>query len=410
MEIYGHVDVNYFYAQIEALYRPDIRGKAFIVGGNQESRKGIVLTKSPLAKKMGVKTGTSVREALNVCPNLIIVPANYPLYQYFSQRMREIMLEHTGLIKSFGADEAWCFLRGNRKEAMQTVENIRWDIWKQLCLTVSIGVGENLPYAKLGSDLAPNNGVFEAWNDRREEVIYKLPVSDLLYVGPKTNEKFKRRGIETIGDLAKTDPKRVCEILKCKTGVSLWTMANGLDRTRIENVESVTDAKSIGNSNTMARDLENDDDVRAAFYMLGESVSQQMREGGYEATVLSISLRDNDLYSISRQMRLKRPTNLTAEMVPWAMELFKKHYRWHKPIRSLGIRGSDLVPEGSVYQLSLFDDVERRNKLDTFERTVDRLRGRFGKHSVQRAVIAKEKLKGVNANNDVGDAQPFYRY
>jgi len=409
-EHFAHIDANFFYGQIEALYRPEIRGKAFIVGGDQESRKGIVLTKSPSAKKMGVKTGTSVREALNVCPNLIIIPANYPLYQYFSHRMREIVLEHSGLIKPFGGDEMWARLPGNREEAMQTVEDIRRAIWRQLCLTVSIGVGNNLPYAKLGSDLALNDGVFEAWNDRREEVIYKLPVSDLLYVGSKTNEKFKRHGIETIGDLAKTDPKRVCEILKCKTGVSLWTMANGMDRTRIENVESVTDAKSIGNSNTMPRDLENNDDVRAAFYMLGESVSQQMREGGYEATVLSISLRDNDLYSISRQMRLKRPTNLTAEMVPWAMELFKKHYRWHKPIRSLGIRGSDLVPEGSVYQLSLFDDMDRRNKFDTCERTVDRLRGRFGKRSIQRAVVAKERLKGVNANNDVGDAQPFYTY
>jgi len=359
---------------------------------------------------MGVKTGTSVREALNICPNLIIIPANYPLYQYFSQRMREIVLEHSSRIKPFGGDECWATLHGSRAEAMQTVEDIRQALWRQLCLTVSIGVGENLPYAKLGSDIAPNNGVFEAWNDRREEVIYKLPVSDLLYVGPKTNEKFKRRGIETIGDLAKTDPKRVCEILKCKTGVSLWTMANGMDRTQIEHAESVVDAKSISCSNTMPRDLENDDDVRAAFYMLAESVSQQMREGGYEAMVLSISLRDNELSPISRQMKLRRPTSLTAEMVPLAMELFRKHYRWHKPIRSLGIRCADLVPEGSVYQLSLFDDMRKRSKLDAVERTVDRVRGRFGKYSIQRAVVAKERLKGVNANNDVGDAQPFYRY
>ena len=406
----AHIDANYFYGQIEALFRPEVRGKAFIVGGDQESRKGIVLTKSPSAKKMGIKTGSSVREALNINPGLIVLPANYPLYLYFCQRMREIVLEHTDTIKPFGSDEMWCQLYGNRNEAMKTVENIRQAIWKQLCLTVSIGVGDNLPYAKLGSDIAPNDGVFEAWNEHREKVVYPLPVSDLLYVGPATEKKFTSWGIHTIGDLARTEPKRVCEILKNKTGEHLWTMANGFDRTTVAQVETVEDIKSIGNSNTMPRDLVDDNDVRAAFYMLGESVSQRMRENGFEATTLAISLRDNELYSISRQMKLKRPTSLTAEMVPLAMELFKQHYRWNKPIRSLGIRCADLVPEGSVYQLSLFEDEGQRQRLEQLERCVDRVRNRFGQFSIQRAVHLNERLKGVNANNDIGDAPTFYTY
>ena len=410
MRAVAHIDANFYYGQVEALFRPEVRGKAFIVGGDQESRKGIVLTKSPMAKKMGIKTGSSVREALNIYPNLIILPANYPLYLYISQRMREIVLEHTDTIKPFGSDEMWCQLYGNRKEAMKTVENIRQAIWRQLALTVSIGVGDNLPYAKLGSDLAPNNGVFEAWNDEREKIVYPLPVSDLLYVGKATDKKFKSWGINTIGDLANTDPKRVCQILKSRTGEHLWVMANGLDKTTVSNAEGAEDVKSIGNSNTMPRDLKNEDEVRAAFYMLGESVSQRMRENGFEASTISISLRDNELSSISRQTRLKRPTSLTAELVPAAMELFKRHYRWYKPIRSLGICGSDLVPEGSIYQLSLFEDENSRTKLEQLERCIDRLRGRFGKYSVQRAVLMKERLKSVNANNDIGDAPTFYRY
>ena len=106
-----HIDANYFYGQIEALFRPEVRGKAFIVGGDQESRKGIVLTKSPAAKKMGIKTGSSVREALGIYPNLIVLPANYPLYLYFSERMRQIVLQHTDTIKPFGSDEMWAQLR-----------------------------------------------------------------------------------------------------------------------------------------------------------------------------------------------------------------------------------------------------------------------------------------------------------
>jgi len=103
----AHIDANYFYGQIEALFRPDVRGKAFVVGGDQESRKGIVLTKSPIAKAMKIKTGSSIREALKICPSLIILPANYPLYLYFSERMREIVLQHTDTIKPFGSDEMW---------------------------------------------------------------------------------------------------------------------------------------------------------------------------------------------------------------------------------------------------------------------------------------------------------------
>jgi len=152
----AHIDANYFYGQIEALYRPQLRGKAFIVGGNQETRKGIVLTKSPEAKKMGVKTGSSIRDALSINPNLIILPANYPLYLYFSRRMREVVLQHTDTIKPFGSDEMWAQLYGDKETVMKTVENIRQALWRQLCLTVSVGIGNNLPYAKLGSDLAPD--------------------------------------------------------------------------------------------------------------------------------------------------------------------------------------------------------------------------------------------------------------
>jgi len=410
MNAVAHIDANYYYAQVEALYRPDMRGKAFVVGGDQESRKGIVLTKSPLAKKFGIKTGVSIRDALNVYPKLIVIPANYPLYLHFSKRMREIVLHHTDTIKPFGSDEMWAQIYGERETVRKTVENIRRDIWRQLCLTVSIGVADNLPYAKIGSDLAPNNAVCELWNNEREAKVYPLPVSDLLYVGPATNEKFHRYGINTIGDLANSSPERVCRILRNKTGEYLWTMARGEDRTPVASIESVEDIKSIGNSNTMPRDLVNDDDVRAAFYMLGESVAERMRENGFEATTIKISVRDNELSSFERQMKLQRPTNLTAELVPAAMELFKKSYRLWRPIRSLGIRGADLIAEGGSIQLSLLDNEERRNKLVSMERCVDRVRGRYGHFSVQRAVLMRERLKSVNANNDIGDAPTFYSY
>jgi len=406
----AHIDINYFYGQIEALFRPNVRGKAFVVGGDQESRKGIVLTKSPIAKTMKIKTGSSIREALEICPSLIVLPANYPLYLYFSQRMREIALQHTDTIKPFGSDEMWVQLYGDRATVLKTVQNIRQAIWRQLCLTVSIGIGDNLPYAKLGSDLAPTDGVYEMWNEDRETKVFPLPVGDLLYVGASTAKRLANRGVYTIGDLAKSSADDICSILKNKIGASLWTMANGLDRTKVAHIESADDVKSVSSSNTMPRDLDTEEDVRAAFYMLSESVSERMREGGFQAKTLMISIRDNKLFSCTRRMKLTRPTSLTAEMVPAAMELFNKNYRWHNPIRSLGICGTDLVPENSVYQLSLFDNEQKRQKLDRLERTVDRIRGQFGQFALQRATLLSERLKSLNANNDIGDAQTFYTY
>ena len=407
-----HIDVNYFYAQIEALFRLGLRGLPFVVGGDQESRKGIVLTKSPEAKAYGVKTGTSIREAMQCCPHLKVVPANYPLYLYFSERLREIVLQFTDTIKPFGSDELWAQLYGDRETVMKTVEEIRQTIWRELCLTVSIGVGNCLPYAKIGSDLAPNNGVRELWYENREKFVYPLPASDLLYVGPATTAKFRKCGIMTIGDIVNCGPDLICQMLRNKTGAAIWTMAAGQDKTTVAHIESPDDVKSIGNSNTMPRDLTTEDDVCAAFLMLAESVAQRMRESGFEATTLSISVRDNDLLSIGRQVKLQRPTNLVAEMVPAAMQLFKKHYSFDKnlPIRSIGIRGSDLVPDGSVYQLTLFDDEEMREKLKKVEWTIDYIRERFGQHSIQRALLMSKKLKSVNANNDIGDAPTFYVY
>ena len=131
---------------------------------------------------------------------------------------------------------------------------------------------------------------------------------------------------------------------------------------------------------------------------------------GLRLQTLKISVRDNDLMSFERQVKLKRPTNLVSELVPAAMDLFKQHYRWSRPIRSLGLRGADLIPEGSVYQLNLFENEEKRNKRMCIERCVDRIRGQYGRRSIQRAVLLREKLKSVNANNDNGDAQTFYAY
>jgi DNA polymerase-4 len=403
---------KFYYGQVEAIHRPELRGKAFVVGGDQESRKGIVLTKSPEAKRYGIKTGISIAEALGLFPNLIVVPANYPLYAYFTKRMRDIVRQHSDAIKPFGSDEMWASLYGKRDFALKTVAEIRYQLWKQLCLTVSIGVGDNLPYAKLGSDLAPVSGVCELWNDEREQSVYTLPVSNLLFVGPATAEKFNKCGIITIGDLARSTPERICKIIKNKTGEAIWSMAAGQDSTPVSSfdAEDESDIKSIGHSNTMPYDLMNEAQVKDAFYMLAEPVAERMRDHGFEARTVKISIRDNGLVGFERQMKLPRPTNLVAELVPAAMELFRRSYSFSRGIRAIGIRGADLIAEGGIVQLDLFSDEEKRQQIIRLERCMDRIRGRWGHHKLMRANLMKKTMKGVNANNNIGDEPIFYTF
>ena len=399
-----HVDGNFYYGNIEQLFRPEIRGKAFVVGGNQHEgdRHGIVLTKSPLAKKFGIKTGVSIMEARKYCPELIVLPPNYPLYLHFSRRMREIALRQTSVIECFGLDEFWGAVSGDRQTLRQAADTIRQDIFRELGITVSVGISFCKIFAKLGSDLAANNAVYEVWQDDFKEKVWPLPASDLLNVGPATTEKLKRYGIRTIGALAQSKPEFLCRILHNKGGEMLWVFANGLDTTPVIPMENEPLVKSVGNSWTCPRDLVNDEDVRAMFYMLGESVATRMREGGFEAKTLQISIKDNGLYSFERQQKLPRPTNLIAEMIPVAMEIFRRNYaHWPVPIRSLGIKGTDLIAEGSYHQISLFEDETKREKTIRLERATDRLRGRYGYFALQRAILMRDRhLTHLDAKTD----------
>ena len=397
-----HVDGNFYYGNIEQLFRPEIRGKAFVVGGDEEARHGIVLTKSPLAKKYGVKTGVSLMEARKFCPGLIVVPPNYPLYLHFTKRMREIALRYSNVVDCFGLDEFWTVFSGDRQSLRQTADAIRQSIWKELGITVSVGLSYNKIFAKLGSDLAVNNAVYEVWQEDYKEKVWPLPVSDLLYVGPATTEKLKRYGIYTIGDLARSKPEFLCRILHNKGGEMLYVFANGLDTTPVIPMENEPLVKSVGNSTTCQRDLTNDDDVKAILFMLGESVAARMREGGFEAKTLQISIKDNGLYSFQRQQKLPRPTNLVAEMIPVAMEIFRRNYtHWPAPVRCLGICGTDLIAEGSYHQISLFDDKAKRDKISRLERATDRVRGRYGYFSLQRAILMRDRrLTHLDAKTD----------
>lgn len=396
-----HIDMNACYASIECLHRPEIRHLPVAVGDDVEVRHGIILAKNELAKRFGVKTGEALWQARQKCPGLVIVPPRYDLYLRFSRMAREIYAEYTDLIEPFGLDEAWIDVTGSGifGDAVHIAEEIRQRIKFELGITVSIGVSWNKIFAKLGSDYKKPDAVTVFGRHDFKERVWSLPVEDLLYVGPSTEKKLKSRRIFTIGELAQTDPEMLHRWFG-KMGYVLHTFANGNDTTPVAPVGEIAVIKSVGNSTTTPRDLTCEEDVSIILYVLSESVAARMREDGFRARTVQISLRDVDLHSFERQCKLSTPNCLASELHDAGMRLLHSNYRFPKPLR-VGIRGTDLVSIDTAIQLNLFEDPIRREKRETLEATMDAIRYRFGHHAVARAVTLQDASLGtINPKGD----------
>lgn len=223
---------------------------------------------------------------------------------------------------------------------------------------------------------------------------------ELLYVGRSTNKKLESLGIRTIGGLAQMDEK-ILQSRLGKMGAVLWAFANGYDDSPVKRENTSAPIKSIGNSTTTPKELETDEDVKIMLYILSESVAARLRENGFRCRTVEISIRDNELYSFTRQCKLDNASNITGEIALMAYRLFKANYRWDKPIRSVGVRGADLVNDNYMEQLDLFCDFQMREKQMKMDVAVDDIRRRFGFYSIQRGLMYRDRaLSAVNAKED----------
>lgn len=406
-----HSDMNCFYASVEMLHHLELAGKPLAVGGDPEARHGIVLTANYIAKKSGVKTGMALWQAKQVCPEIIFVPPRMDLYLRFSRMAQEIYSEYTDLREPFGIDESWLDVSAStsiKGDGMKIANEISKRIKHELGVTVSIGVSWNKIFAKLGSDYKKPDAITEFSRENYKNLAWNLPAGDLIYVGRSTNKKLQTLGIKTIGELANTEPA-ILESRLGKMGLVLHTFANGWDETPVCVEGYQAPIKSIGNSTTTPRDLVNDLDVKIILMALSESVASRLRENEFQCKVVEISIRDNELYHFSRQCKLKRPTNITDEIVQAAYRLFKDNYRWEHPIRSLGVRGCDLVSDDMPYQLDLFISEQKREKLEKMDQVVDEIRARFGYQSIQRAFVYQDKLLAqLNAREHTVHPQGYF--
>lgn len=401
-----HSDLNNFYASVERKLHPELSGRPVAVCGNKEERKGIVLAKCEIAKKHGVKTGDTVWQAQRKCPDIVIVKPHFPEYMEFSRKVKAIYARYTDLIESYGIDECWLDVTAStlifpayggqkfiEKEGEKHFDDgflrhigdtVRNAVKSELGLTVSVGVSFNKIFAKLGSDLKKPDGTSVISKANYKDVIYGLPVGDLLMVGKATAKKLTGMGYTTIGELAAADDDRIEGALG-KFGKNLLSFARGEDGDPVKRMDEEREFKSIGNSQTFAHDLKTYQEVKKMLYVLSESVAARLREyGGGLADTVHLWVRDSEFNNYAVQKKV-RHTALCGEIADCAYEMFKKQYAPPFAIRSLGVTVSGF--EGGSSQLTLDETAGNYAKREKVERCVDEIRKKHGYSALQRGIL-----------------------
>lgn len=379
-----HSDLNSFYASVEMMLDPSLKGKAVAVCGSTEDRHGIVLAKSDLAKKAGVKTGMVNWEAQQLCKNLIVVPPQYDQYLKYSKLTQSIYHRYTDQVEPFGMDECWMDVTGSQGvygDAMTIAENIRSSVRDELGLTVSIGVSFNKIFAKLGSDMKKPDAITQIRREDFMEKVWPLDASEMIYCGRATTAKLAKYGIHTIGELAATDPSLLKQWFGVN-GLALWRYANGTDTSRVMHKDFVSPVKSVGHGITCVADLVDDEEVHKVILALSQDIGHRLRVHELSARGVQLAVRGNDLFGSQFQCKLPFATQLPSEIAAAASRIFQAKYHWGSKVRAVTVRAIDLVPQNSPNQLSLFVDAQRMERRERLEDTVEELRGRFGKHAL----------------------------
>ncbi len=388
-----HIDVNSAFLSWEAVYRLkhlggnlDLREIPSAVGGDMAMRRGIILAKSIPAKKYGVKTGETINEARQKCPELLVVPPNYGLFEKSSAAFINILREYTPDVEQYSIDEAFLDMTGTQAlfgPPVKVANEIKDRIRNELGFTVNIGISSNKLLAKMASDFKKPDLVHTLFPEEMEKKMWPLHVSDLFFVGRATAKTLFNLGIRSIGELAAADPKLLRYHLK-KQGEIIWGFANGIDMSVVE--PTPPENKGYGNSTTIAFDVTDAGTAKMVLLGLAETVAARLRQNEVKAEVIAVGIRNSDLSYASHQMVLETPTNITQEIHKAAAKLFDELWKG-QPIRHLGIHTSRMKEKDAARQLSLFDKTDYE-KLERLDETIDAIRKKYGIDSVKRASFA----------------------
>lgn len=380
-----HVDVNNAFLSWTAVYmltngyNVDIRTIPSIIGGDEEKRSGIVLAKSPIAKKFGVVTGEPIYFAKQKCNSLQVFKGNFDIYRDFSDKLYKLLLEYTDKIERFSIDECFMDLTGFLigKNPLDIAYEIKDRVQKLYGFTVNVGVSTNKLLAKMASDFEKPNKVHTLYPNEISEKMWRLPVSELFMIGKKTVPKLLNMQIKNIGDLAKTDKNLLIKKFG-KHGILMWEYANGIDDSEVNN--KVELPKSVGNSVTLPKDAQNKEEIHKIIVALAEQVTYRLRKYNLLANVVNIQLRTNQFHDYSHQKKLNYPSSNTKDIIEIANEILEQ-MNVTEPIRLIGLRVDNLEGKEDL-QLSFFKPDEKQSNLD---KTIDELKQKYGFTKITRA-------------------------
>lgn len=389
-----HIDVNSAFLSWESVYRLskdpealDLRTIPAVVGGDRESRHGIVLAKSTSAKAYGITTGEPLVQALKKCPGLTVVPSRFEIYIENSRKLVQLLEEYTPDIEKFSINEAFLDMTETIHlfgEPMDVARQIRERVKRELGFTVNVGVAPNKLLAKMASDFKKPDRCHSLWLSEVPEKMWPMPVRELFFVGGAAEKKMISMGINTIGDLAKSDVRLLRAHLGNKYAELIHNYANGIDDEPVAEREPVN--KGYGNSTTLSRDVSDYETACQVVLSLCETVGARLRSDHVVCNCICVELRDWQFHNQSHQLTLHSPTDSTSVIYQNACRLLKESWDF-TPLRLIGVRASR-ISNDDYCQMSLFD-TGKDQRMEQFEKAVDSIRDKFGIDSIKRASFLK---------------------
>lgn len=394
-----HIDVNSAFLSWTAIEQlkngsdTDLRSIPAIIGGDRESRHGIVLAKSTSAKAFGIQTGEPVAHALRKCEALVIARPDHAMYQDYSKRLMTLLRSFTPDIEQLSIDE--CFLdftpiAHKYESPLAGAAIISKTVKRELGFTVNIGIAPNKLLAKMASDFEKPDRIHTLWKEEIPKKLWPLPIEDLYMVGKSSSTRLRSLGITTIGELAHTDKSFLVREFKSH-GSLMWEYANGIAPAEVHS--TVEKLKGVGNSTTLSQDVSDADEAKKVLLALAEQVSSRLRKSGQLAQSVTVEIKYHTFQSTSHQKALLFPTNSTQPIYELSCRLFDELWN-HTPVRLLGIRTGKLLDEEEPIQMNLFEpgyldaSSQKQKKLDE---ALDKIKSRYGENAVIRGSLFPEK-------------------
>ena len=391
-----HVDVNSAFLSWESARRvkegsgPDLRAIPAIIGGDPEKRTSVVLAESIPAKKFQIRTGEPVSMALRKCPDLVIAPPDFRLYQKCSHAFKDICRSYAPAVEEFSIDELFMDMSGTElvyPDPIRTAHEINDKIRDTLGFTVNIGIAPNKLLAKMASDFEKPDRVHTLFQEEIPGKLWPLPVGELFSVGGATAEKLVRAKILTIGDLAAMEPEEVQKLVGKKGGKVIWEFANGIDESPVASAPREMKGYSI--STTFEEDLTGYEPAEQILRQLVDHVTARMRRDGFQTECVTVSIRSNTFKNQSHQQKLYNHTDITDEIFRISKSLLRVLWDGKMPLRLMGVYLTGITHD-SFEQLSLFDDRrDAREKQRKADAAMDSIREKFGTNSIVRGSTMK---------------------